>query len=271
MSDQYAVVGHPVSHSLSPRIHQLFALQTQQDLEYRAIDAPTDAFVPTVDTFRAAGGRGLNITVPFKQEAFAYAQTRSVRAERAGAVNTLIFSEHQVHGDTTDGVGLLRDITDNLHFNPAHKRLLIIGAGGAVRGILEPLIATQPTKLVIANRTLAKAEAIAADFADAMAIEVVELNNLSNQAFDVIINATSAGLNNDLPSLPLGLVDPQCFCYDLLYRLNQPTPFVRWCRQQGAEKVYDGLGMLVEQAAEAFFLWRGVRPATSPVIRALKA
>ncbi len=274
MKDRYAVIGHPVAHSKSPFIHAQFALQTQQDMEYAALLAPLDGFAQTVEQFRAAGGRGANVTLPFKEPAYALCATRSPRAESAGAVNTLIFGAHGVHGDNTDGYGLTRDLVDNLGFALQGRRVLLMGAGGAARGVILPLLERRPECLVIANRTAVKANALAALFdgtpscADAP-VSGCGYVDLAGQRFDLVINATSAGLAGELPALPDGLFAADALAYDMLY--GRETPFMRFARAQGAARVADGLGMLVEQAAESFFLWRGVRPDTAPVMAALRA
>ena len=220
--------------------------------------------------FQAQGGRGLNITVPFKETAWALATTRSARAERAGAVNTLVLDSSGEHyGDNTDGVGLVRDLKHNLGCPLAGKRVLLVGAGGAARGVLEPLLAERPALLVNANRTPGKAVELARQFCDLGHIEGCGLDALEGQSFDVIINATASGLTDEVPALPDSVVNPACWCYDMMYG-DEPTAFMRWATQRGGAHAVDGLGMLVEQAAESFYLWRKVRPATVPVIRALR-
>ena len=274
--DRYAVIGNPIAHSKSPRIHGLFATQTGEALRYEALLAPLDGFVTTVDAFRAAGGRGLNITVPFKLEAFAYATRRTPRAEAAGAVNTLAFGPDGVLGDNTDGAGILRDITVNLACPVAGRRVLLLGAGGAARGCILPLLLAEPASLTIANRTTAKAEALAAEFARLLSCAVAtrptasSFAALAGQQFDVVINATSASLADAAPDLPAGLYAPGSLAYDMMYGKGD-TPFLAAARAQGAGHLADGLGMLVEQAAESFALWRGVRPDTAPVLAALRA
>lgn len=271
MTDRYAVVGNPIAHSQSPRIHALFAEQTGEDLCYEALLAPLDDFAGTVRAFREAGGRGLNVTVPFKQEAWLMASVRGEAAERAGAVNTLSFLDNGlIRGDNTDGIGLLRDLTANHDVPLAARRVLVLGAGGAVRGILQPLLATGPETVYIANRTAEKAVQLARDFADLGDIDGGGLDALASQSpFDVIINGTAAGLQGELPSLPEGVLVPGGCGYDMVYG-DRPTAFVEWARARGAALALDGLGMLVEQAAESFYLWRGLRPETAPVIAALR-
>ena len=268
--DQYAVMGNPISHSKSPRIHAMFAAQTGQNLEYRAILVELDGFAAAARAFREAGGRGLNVTVPFKQDAWVFADLLSARAERAGAVNTLIFNATGVRGDNTDGPGLVRDLSVNLGYSLAEKRILLLGAGGASRGVMQPLLAEQPTQLVIANRTASKAMDLALRCGDLGRVSGCDFSELAGHQFDLIINATAVGLNDEVPPLPAGVLAPGGWCYDLMYG-KEPTAFVRWGREQGAANSIDGLGMLVEQAAESFYLWRGVWPETQAVIEALRA
>ena len=270
MTDRYAVVGNPIAHSKSPRIHTLFAQQTGEDISYEALLAPRDDFAGTVRSFRETGGMGLNVTVPFKQEAWLMATVRSDAAERAGAVNTLGFLDNGlIRGDNTDGVGLLRDLTDNHGIPLSGARVLVLGAGGAVRGILQPLLAAGPAEVVIANRTVEKATALAGDFADLGTISGCGFDAIDADGFDVIINGTSAGLEGQVPPIPGHALKAAGACYDMVYG-DRPTAFVEWGRAHGAAQSLDGLGMLVEQAAESFFLWRGVRPDTAPVIDALR-
>jgi shikimate dehydrogenase len=270
MTDRYAVMGNPIAHSKSPRIHTLFAAQFGHDIEYRAILVEPGRFARAVADFQAQGGKGLNVTVPFKEEAWALAATRSARAQRAGAVNTLVLDPSGTHyGDNTDGVGLVRDLRDNQGCELAGKRVLLLGAGGAACGVVEPLLGEKPSLLLIANRTASKAVELARAFVECGRIEGCGLGELAGRSFDVIINATAAGLSGAVPALPPGVVRAHSWCYDMMYA-DEPTAFVRWAQEAGAARAVDGLGMLVEQAAEAFFLWRGVRPATEPVIRALR-
>lgn len=266
MTDRYAVAGNPVAHSQSPLIHAEFARQTEQDMAYEKLLAPLDGFAGTVDAFRQAGGRGLNVTVPFKEEAFRYASHKTARAEAAGAVNTLKFDDEQILGDNTDGAGLVRDLTANLKQSPAGKRILLMGAGGAARGVIGPLLAEQPNSLMLANRTPEKALQLARLFGGQIGAEPYEA--LAGQSFDLVINATSASLKGELPPLPDGLFAPGALAYDMMY--GAKTPFMVWAEQHGAAQVSGGLGMLVEQAAESFFLWRGVRPDTAPAIQMLR-
>jgi shikimate dehydrogenase len=270
--DRYAVIGHPVEHSKSPDIHARFAAQTGQNLVYERLLAPLDGFAETVRTFAAQGGKGLNVTVPFKLEAYAIATEHTARAQAAGAVNTLKFDGDKILGDNTDGVGLVHDIVRNAGISITGKRVLLLGAGGAARGVILPLLNVRPNELVIANRTLSKAEQLAQpfqqQFAGQVAVRTSEFAGLQD-AFDIIINATSASLSDEVPPLVPGLINEQSFAYDMMYG-RQPTVFMLFAAEQGA-KVRDGLGMLVEQAAESFFVWRGVRPQTAPVFSALRA
>lgn len=269
--DRYAVFGHPIKHSQSPRIHALFAAQTGQDLVYTAWDVAPERFESQVREFFGSGGRGINCTVPLKELAWRIADSRSERAERARAVNTLALRDDGlVFGDNTDGIGLLRDLRDNLGLHLVNAKILILGAGGATRGILAPLLAEQPARLVIANRTVATAETLAVEFGDLGPVEGCGFATLAGHRFDLILNATAASLSGELPPLPADILAPGGSCYDLAYA-SEPTPFVRWGREKHAVVNADGIGMLVEQAAEAFLLWRGVRPATRPVIEALEA
>jgi shikimate dehydrogenase len=272
MTDKYAVFGNPIAHSKSPDIHRQFAEQTGQDLSYSKQLVADDGFEAAADAFFASGGKGLNITVPFKQNAYAYVARTTPRARRAGAVNTLsLEADGTILGDTTDGVGLVSDIINNLGWEIRHKRVLVLGAGGAVRGVLEPLLAQQPQHIVIANRTVDKALQLSKGFAEFGYLLGCGFDMLDEQQFDLIINGTSAGLQGDLPPLPDSLIDANgaTACYDMLYGAK-PTPFMQWAAQRGA-KVSDGLGMLVGQAAESFALWRGIRPETAAVIASLRA
>lgn len=267
--DRYAVVGNPIVHSLSPRIHALFARQTGEHMEYTRLLAPLDAFAATVRHFRAEGGRGLNVTVPFKGEAWRMAERLSERAREAEAVNTLSFPDDgPIAGDNTDGVGLIRDLTLNQGIALAGRRILLLGAGGAARGVLGPLLARRPAALAIANRTPDKAHALAQAFGHAGSIAVSGFAELAGQRFDIIINATSAGLGGGVPPVPAECAQ-DAIAYDMVYGAK-PTPFVLWARSHGARRALDGLGMLVEQAGESFFIWRGVRPESAPVLEALR-
>lgn len=271
MSDSYAVFGHPINHSKSPRIHQLFAEQTRQNLTYTAQDVAGDNFKASVDTFFQLGGKGLNCTVPLKELAWRYADHLSDRAQLSKAVNTLAHQpDGRILGDNTDGIGLVNDLTRNHAIELSNQRILILGAGGATRGILAPILAHQPSQIVIANRTPSKADTLAAEFAKLGNLQSSNFADLAQMQFNLIINATSASLSNQLPPLPANLLSTNACCYDLAYA-NEPTAFVRWGISQHARLSLDGLGMLVEQAAEAFKLWRDVRPETASVISLLNS
>jgi shikimate dehydrogenase len=263
MRDRYAVVGNPVAHSRSPWIHAEFARATGHDLDYERIEAPLDGFERTVEGFRVAGGKGLNVTLPFKEAAFRYCTSVSKRAAAAQAVNTLAFGDG-VFGDTTDGVGLVADLSDNLGLSLGGKAVLLMGAGGAAQGAVQALLEAGVARLVIANRTVARAEALAARFA----VTGSSYEALRGQVFDVVINATSAGLLNEAPSLPAPVLQGASLAYDMVY--GRDTPFLVMARAAGV-RACDGLGMLVEQAAESFLVWRGVRPDTRGVLERLRA
>jgi len=270
MTDRYAVIGNPIEHSRSPEIHAAFAAQTGQDMRYERILGDLEEFESDVADFFAAGGRGLNVTVPFKERAFQLADELSERAQSAGAVNTLIpLADGRLRGDNTDGVGLVRDLGCNHRFDFAGARILLLGAGGASRGVLRPLLAEAPEVLVVANRTAAKAEALASDMALLGPVEGCGLDALAGRQFDLIINATAAGLDDEVPPIPDDCLAPGGWSYDMMYG-RAPTAFVRWATAHGAVKSLDGLGMLVEQAAESFYLWRGVQPLTDTVIATLR-
>jgi shikimate dehydrogenase len=271
MADTYAVVGHPISHSKSPVIHSRFARQTGQDMVYRAIHVVPGEFELAVAQFRDQGGKGLNVTLPFKEEAWRLAAERTARAHRARAVNTLWFDAAGVlHGDNTDGVGLVRDLTVNHRADIRGRRLLLLGAGGATRGVLGPLLDEAPERLTVANRTASRAEELVREFEGAGPLTGCGLDALAGSSFDVVINATSASLTSSVPALPPGVLVAGGWCYDMMYA-DEPTAFVRWGWERGASGSMDGLGMLVEQAAESFFIWRGVRPDTAPVIADLRS
>ncbi|GAB1394525.1 shikimate dehydrogenase [Rhodocyclaceae bacterium] len=270
MPDRYAVFGNPISHSKSPRIHALFAAQTRQDMSYEALLAPLDGFATAISQFVAAGGRGANVTVPFKEEAFKLATTLTPRAQAAGAVNTLTFNESVISGDNTDGAGLVRDLKANLGFDLTAKRILLLGAGGAARGVILPLLEESPATLIIANRTEEKAFRLALEFAgraDTLP-EACGFAQLIGQSFDLVINATSTGLSDIALPLPLPLFAPRGLAYEMVY--GRETPFMKQAHEAKC-RVADGLGMLVEQAAEAFFVWRGVRPTSGPILAALRS
>ncbi|HZI84894.1 MAG TPA: shikimate dehydrogenase [Casimicrobiaceae bacterium] len=270
MTDLYAVIGNPIAQSKSPRIHAEFARQLEQDLRYEAILAPRDGFAAAVAAFRASGGRGLNVTVPFKLQAFALASERTERAERAGAVNTLTFDGKAILGDNTDGAGLVWDIGERLRCAVRGKRVLLMGAGGAARGVMLPLLRQSPAVVAVANRTVGKAIELELHFAPFGNVRGGGYASLAGQPFDVIINATSASLAGELPPLPPGVFAPGSLAYDMVYA-NEPTRFLAHAREQGAARFADGLGMLVAQAAESFLLWRGLRPDVEPVIAMLRA
>jgi len=276
MIDRYAVIGNPVAHSKSPQIHTLFAHESGQDIAYGRLLAPLDGFRETVERFRAEGGRGLNVTVPFKEEAYRLATVHSERARAAEAVNTLRFDADVIFGDNTDGAGLVRDIRDNLGFAIAGRRVLLLGAGGAARGVIAPLLAEGPSELAIANRNIERARVLERHFAAhsgphvAPAVQASTYEALSGSRFDIVVNATSASLAGALPPLPCGVFAAGSLAYDMMYGTG-PTPFLEWARGQGAGLTADGLGMLIEQAAESFFVWRGIRPRTATVFASLRA
>ena len=271
--ERYAVIGHPVAHSLSPRIHALFARQTRQSLSYVALDVPPERLAAQVQEFFSGGGRGLNVTVPHKQAVMPLLDGLTQRAQRAAAVNTIArHAAAGLLGDNTDGVGLVRDLVHNLHLTLRARRILLVGAGGAARGVLEPLLELEPAELVIANRSLERAAALAHECTQrtgVIPVRAVELGALATMEFDLIINATAASLHDEVPALPPDVVRSAKVCYDLAYGRHD-TVFMRWARGHGAGAVHMGLGMLVEQAAESFQLWRGVRPDTAPVLAALR-
>ena len=271
----YAVFGNPIEHSKSPEIHRRFAEQTQQSMQYKKQLVDLDKFSQAVEQFFLADGKGLNITVPFKLEAHAVAKQLSNRAKKAGAVNTLFIQDGELYGDNTDGVGLCCDIMQNLGWQIQGSSILVLGAGGAVRGVLELLLAQQPKQLIIANRTASKAQQLSALFSDealavgcGIASSDYESLSKQTQAFDIIINGTSASLGGELPAIPTSLVNHSA-CYDMMYA-KSPTAFLQWAAAHGSGSVADGLGMLVEQAAESFYMWRGVRPQTATVIKWLR-
>lgn len=269
--DRYAVVGNPVTHSLSPQIHSGFATQTGQHLSYEALELPLDAFAAGIRNLQQQGFRGLNVTLPFKHEAWELCHRLSDRARVAGAVNTLTFqSDGSIDGDNTDGEGLVTDLIQNLQVAIANQRVLLLGAGGAVRGVLGPLLAQSPLQLAIANRTLAKAKQLAQDFGTPGEIEVIAYDNFVSQSFDLVINGTAAGISNEIPPVPASIIDGNTVCYDMMYNLKTDTAFVDWSRSHGAARTADGFGMLVEQAAAAFHTWRNIRPTTAEVITSMR-
>lgn len=266
--DTFAVFGNPVQHSKSPFIHQMFARQTKMNHPYGRVLAPVDDFVPTLNAFFAAGGRGANVTVPFKEQAFARADELTERAALAGAVNTLKqLDDGRLLGDNTDGIGLLSDL-ERLKLIRPGDRILLLGAGGAARGTLLPLLSLD-CPVTIANRTLPRAQQLAALFSHTGSVKALSMDALAGHEFDLIINATSSGLDGGIPAIPASLPGPQVRCYDMFYQKGL-TPFLKWCSQHGVRHYADGLGMLVGQAAHAFMLWHGILPQTEPVIDALK-
>lgn len=265
--DRYGVMGYPISHSRSPVIHQLFALQTGQPIRYELLQVAPAKLEQAVRQFERTGGRGLNITVPHKTAVAALCDQLSERAQQAGAVNTLAFQDGEIFGDNTDGIGLVRDLETNLGFLLKGRRILVLGAGGATQGIVGPMLGRRPAAVAIANRTLERAEALLARFDHAPALSAHAFEAVpAAEPFDLVINATSAGLKGETPPYPEGAVDARTLCYDLSYSAKA-TPFVAWAREQGAGAAVMGWGMLVEQAAESFHLWRGVRPDTRPVLK----
>lgn len=279
MTDQYAVFGNPINHSKSPHIHRQFAEQTGQDLQYSKHLVNTNVFAQSAQEFFSHGGKGLNITVPFKVDALQFAQKLTPRAQRAGAVNMLsLQSDGIILGDNTDGIGMVHDM-HNLGWKLCNKRILILGAGGAVRGILQPLLAEQPQQVVIVNRTFAKAEELEKQFHDLGNIQALSYEQLntdqlsadeqSRKQFDIVINGTSASLNGELPPLPNNILSNNACCYDMMYG-SEPTVFMCWAKNNNALHIADGLGMLIGQAAEAFYLWRHIRPEVVPVIMSMR-
>ena len=269
--DRYAVMGNPISHSLSPRIHQAFAQQTGQAMSYAAMLVARDGFSQALDEFQRTGGRGLNITLPFKHEAWQAVESRTPRAQQARAVNTIAFrADGKRFGDNTDGAGLVRDILKNHDGHLGSRRILLLGAGGAVHGVLGPILEHGPDEVVIANRTESKAIELAKEFRPWGSVRGCNYSDLAGSRFDLVVNGTSASLAGEAPPLPDNILSENAWCYDMMYG-SKPTPFMHWGSLHGAAKCLDGLGMLVEQAAESFFLWRGVRPDTALVIRAIKA
>lgn len=271
MPDRYAVIGNPVSHSKSPQIHAAFARETGQDIVYVKLPAPVRGFRKELDRFIAHGGCGLNVTVPFKQEAAAACDTVSERGKFAQAVNTLCFRDGRIHGENTDGAGLLHDIEKNLKVGIHGRRILIMGAGGAARGVMMPLIAKGARMIVVANRDVDKARVFEERFGLFGNVRARGYDDLAGVAFDLVINATSASLQGNIPPVPRSVFAQDCVVYDMVYAAGGTTPFLDLARECGALTTSDGLGMLVEQAAESFYIWRGVRPDTAPVLAMLKA
>jgi shikimate dehydrogenase len=274
MTDRYAVIGHPVAHSQSPGIHAMFAAQTGEDIAYGRLLAPVDGFAEWVKAFIAEGGRGVNVTLPFKLEAYELADEVSERARQARAANTLSFSGKKISADNTDGIGLVRDIEINLEFELKNKRVLLMGAGGAARGVLLPLLEARPARLIIANRTVERAIQLARSVrrqpaAAHMEVLACAFDDLPGQRFELVINATSSSLSDELPPLPDDLFVAGALAYDMMYGKGL-TSFLAYAEARNVERLADGLGMLVEQAAESFMIWRGVRPDTQPVMLALR-
>jgi shikimate dehydrogenase len=269
MTDAYGLFGYPVQHSWSPFIHGMFARQTGQDMVYRLHETPPDRFRSDVLDFFSGGGRGINVTLPHKRAAADLVNELTPRAQLADAVNTVVRRDERLVGDNTDGAGLLADLTRNLGLRWGSPRILLLGAGGAARGSLGPLLTLQPSLLVIANRTAERAVALAADFAELGPVSGCEFAKLEHHRFDLIVNATSASLRGEVPIIPIDVVDERTTCYDMAYGVGG-TAFVAWAKRLGAGRAEQGWGMLVEQAAEAFELWRGVRPDTTPVLEALR-
>lgn len=265
--DRYGVIGYPVSHSRSPVIHRLFALQTGQDIQYELLQVAPDKLETAVRQFQRTGGKGLNVTAPHKRAVRKLVDTISDRAELAGAINTLVFRNDEVHGDNTDGAGLLRDLKSNLGVELEGSRILILGAGGATAGIVGPLLDANPWSLRIANRSVDKAQVLARHFDGHGSVSACGFDEVpTSDHYDLVINATSAGVKGEMPPYPESAISDSTFCYDLSYGLNA-TPFSVWARDHGAPKSVMGWGMLVEQAADSFEIWRGVRPDTAPVLK----
>jgi shikimate dehydrogenase len=269
--DRYAVIGHPVSHSRSPFIHGRFAAQTHQSMTYTTIDAGPGQFEAAVRRFFAEDGKGLNVTVPHKEAALGLTDELTPRASRAGAVNTLALRRGgRILGDNTDGAGLARDLLNNHRVTIAGRRVLLLGAGGAARGVIAPLLGLQPSEMTIVNRNVLRARELAERFSDIGRLNAIGYPDLGHDAYDLVINATAASLAGELPALPPGIVSSHSICYDMYYGRDE-TPFTRWALQRGCARAVMGLGMLVEQAAESFHLWRGVRPDTASVLSELTA
>jgi shikimate dehydrogenase len=268
--NKYAVFGNPIKHSKSPQIHAIFAEQCAQAMQYRAVRVELGGFSKAATNFFAEGGSGLNITLPFKRDAYDFSHRLSDRARRAGAVNTLtLTADGTIEGDNTDGIGLVRDMIANLGWAVQGLRILVLGAGGAVRGVLEPLLRERPRELLIVNRTAERAVELAQEFSDIAAIAGGGYELIGERQFDLIINASSAGLSGEMAELPSSLLTERSCCYDMIYGA-EPTPFMRWAAHHAAWAVSDGVGMLVEQAAQSFFIWRNLRPETRPVIHQLR-
>ncbi|MGH8238607.1 MAG: shikimate dehydrogenase [Steroidobacteraceae bacterium] len=270
IADKYAVIGYPVAHSWSPFIHGLFAKQTGHKISYSRLEIPPETLNDRVVEFFAADGKGLNVTLPHKQAACLIARERTPRAEIAGAVNTLALRNNGVFGDNTDGAGLVADLTRNLSFDLRGTRVLLLGAGGAARGVLGPLLEADPEYLEIANRNAERATELAREFSTLGSVHGCGFDAITGSTFDLVLNATSASLQDTIPPIPPGVIGPTTLCYDMAYGKGD-TAFTRWSKSAGAGRAETGWGMLVEQAAESFLLWRGVKPDTAPVIAAVKA
>ncbi len=267
--DRYGVMGYPVSHSRSPVIHRLFAMQTSQDMQYELLQVRPEKLESAINQFRRTGGRGFNVTMPHKNEVAKLVDEMTERAQIAGAVNTVTFEGDKMIGDNTDGFGLMRDLQINLGLSLYGSTILVLGAGGATRGVLQPLLEAQPFSLVIANRTLPKAQALVEHFGKFGPVSACGFDHVpTNKKYDLIINATSAGFKGENPPYPESAVNEDTICYDMSYGLT-PTPFSEWASRQGAARSVMGWGMLVEQAAESFRIWRGIRPDTQPVLKQL--
>ncbi|MDX1403004.1 MAG: shikimate dehydrogenase [Woeseiaceae bacterium] len=267
--DRYAVMGYPVSHSRSPVIHRLFAVQTGQNLHYELLEVEPKKLESAIKQFARTGGKGLNITLPHKSEVTRFVDDMSDRASTAGAINTLMFRDDEIYGDNTDGIGLIRDLTDNLEIELEGANILILGAGGSTRGILSPLLDEKPESIVIANRTMEKAKALAEIYSSQGPVSAISFKNIRTPPeFDLVINATSAGVKGETPPYPESAISDKTVCYDLSYSMKS-TPFSSWAKEKGAARSYMGWGMLVEQAAESFYLWRDVRPDTAAVLKQL--
>ena len=269
-ADKYAVIGYPVAHSWSPFIHGLFAKQTGHAITYSRLEVAPEALNERVVEFFAADGKGLNVTLPHKQAACLIARERTPRAEMAGAVNTLVLRNNNVFGDNTDGAGLIADLTRNLAFTLQGTRILVLGAGGAARGVLGPLLEADPEYLEIANRNDERAAELAPEFSTLGTVHGCGFDAIADSTFDLVLNATSASLQDTIPPIPPQVIGPTTLCYDMAYGRGD-TAFTRWAKSAGAGRAETGWGMLVEQAAESFLLWRGVKPRTAPVIAAVKA
>ena len=267
---KYAVIGNPIKHSKSPQIHAAFARQENFKIDYQRILAQESTFTQTVNDFFASGGKGLNVTVPFKVNAYQQCTFLNEYAEAAKAVNTISVNEsNEWLGANTDGIGLLRDLKENLHISLENKNILILGAGGATRGILLPLLQQKPNKLIIANRTVHKANDLAKAFHHIGSVHGCGFDGVGEEAFDIIINATSASLENTVPPVPSHTLNEESICYDLAYS-DEPTAFINWAYQLGAKRCHDGIGMLIEQAAESYYIWRNFKPNTKEVFTLLR-